>query len=273
MEKTNIYLISDCTGDTLRSICSAVMDRFSNVKYEEKVFSMVRNKQQVDKIIETISEEQGIVMYTLVDDELRKYLKKRCGEYDIKYIPVLSSVILQMSEYLGLPTNNIIGKNFQFNQEYVSRMNAINFSINHDDGQNQSDISDAQIIIVGVSRTSKSPTSIYLAYRGYRTANIPFVGDGKNLEYLRNLKGTLVVGLIITADILSQIRRSRMIGGAKFEMENYTNLEQVNEEIDRSRKFFIKNNIPFFDVSRKSVEETSARIIQMYEDMQNGLSK
>ncbi|MBN8828344.1 MAG: kinase/pyrophosphorylase [Sphingobacteriia bacterium] len=263
----NIYLVSDCTGDTLSSVSRAVMDRFSNVEYEEYIFSLVRTEGQVDKIFSKIK-RPAVVMYTIVDESVRTHLKKLCKENNIEYVPVLSPIISKISSLLGMKTNDIIGKRFALDEEYFSWIEAVNYALSHDDGNLMDDLEEADIVLVGVSRTSKSPTTIYLAYRGYKTANVPYVMNSSLNEKLPKLKKPFIVGLTISVDRLIEIRKNRLMSLNDYHNNDYVNIETVSHEIEEARKFFLQNRWPIIDVSRKSVEETATKIIQLYQERQ-----
>jgi len=270
MKKLFLYLISDCTGDTLHSVVRASVARFAGIEVEEKTYSLIRSKKQIDEIIEQVSQNPGIVMYTLVDHELRTYLKDSCNKYQIKYIPVLSHIISDISEYLGVPTIEYPSNIHPLDEEYFKRVEAINFAISHDDGQCSYDLNEADIVIVGASRTSKSPTSIYLSYRGYKTANIPFVAGCELPPNLFTLSNTLIVGLVINPEILVEIRRNRLISLEVNTDNNYVDMQQVKAEILESKKIFTKHGWPVIDVTRRSVEEIAATIIHFYQKKNYG---
>jgi regulator of PEP synthase PpsR (kinase-PPPase family) len=263
MKKVVLYLISDCTGDTLHSVARATISRFSGVESKEKVYPMVRSKEQIDEIMKEIKEDPGIVMYTIVDEDVRYYLKDECNKIDITYIPVLSHVVSKLSEYLDLQTISYPGKQYDLDEEYFRKVEAVNFALNHDDGQSLYNLDKADIIIIGPSRTSKSPTSIYLAYRGYKVANIPLV-PGNNYADFNKYTRPLIVGLVINPDRLFDIRKNRLMSLDENRQTDYVDIEKIQSEIKETKILCNKNNWPIIDVTRRSVEETAACILNFY---------
>lgn len=262
MKKIYLHLVSDSTGETVSSVARACMAQFENIETEEQIWPLVRTKSQLEKVIEAIGAQQGIVMYTLVDVGLREYLKQECAKRSIPCIGVLAGVIQELSNYLGQGTNAQPGKQHELNEEYYQRVEAINYTLAHDDGQAHWDLADADVILVGVSRTSKSPTCVYLAYKGYRAANVPFVLDCPLPPDLLTLKTPLIVGLTISPDRLLQIRKTRLASLNQGQDTNYVDREMMDREIAESRKLFAANRWPVIDVTRRSVEETAATIVQ-----------
>jgi len=260
----NLHLISDSTGETLSSVSRAVLSQFEDVDSNDFVWPLIRTKSQIEKVKESITKNPGIVLYTIMEDSLIENLKNHCYELQIPCIPVLSRIISEFSNYLGLNISHSIGRQHLLDRDYFSRVEAINYTINHDDGQLSWDLYDADIIIVGVSRTSKSPTSVYLSCRGYKTANIPFVDIKTIPENIYDLKKPLIVGLTINPEKLIQIRQSRLALLGKDIESDYIDVEAVKIEIAESRKLFSKLNCPVIDVTKRSVEETAAKIIQLY---------
>ena len=176
-KKINLHLISDSTGETLGSVVRAVISQFEGVESNDFIWPLIRNKSQLEKVMESISKDPGIVLYTILQDDLTELLKSHCYKLQVPCIPVLSRIITEFSNYLGMNISHSIGRQHLLDEEYFSRVEAINYTLDHDDGQSTWDLYDADIVIVGVSRTSKSPTSVYLSCRGYKTANIPFVSS------------------------------------------------------------------------------------------------
>lgn len=276
-KKIHVYLVSDSTGETVLSVARSALAHFDGLLIEEHLWSLVRTKGQIDKLAKEIEREHGIVMFTLVNEELRNYLLEICAKFHVLSIPVLSEVVNSLANYLEVKVTNQPGRQHSMDEDYFKRMSAINFALTHDDGQAHFDLNKADIILIGPSRTSKSPTSIYLAYRGYKTANIPFV-LGQNLpEVLNNLENpsTLIVGLLINTGRLIEIRKSRLVNLNEVKNYNYIDIELVEEEILEAKKLYQKNNWPVMDVTRKSVEEIAANIITMFklrqEKISNGL--
>lgn len=262
----NLHLISDSTGETLISVARAVMSQFENVEAKEFMWPLTRTKAQIEKVKESITQSPGIVLYTILEDDLTESIKKHCSDLQIPYVPVLTPIIATFSNYLGMNISNVIGRQHLLDDQYFSRVEAINYTMNHDDGQAHWDLYDADILLVGVSRTSKSPTSVYLSCRGYKTANIPFVSVETVPPSIFDLKKPLIVGLIINPEKLIQIRQSRLISLGQETPTDYIDLEAVKQEVAQSRKLFAKLNCPVIDVTKKSVEETAVRIIQLLQE-------
>lgn len=265
-KRINLHLISDSTGETLSSVSRAVLSQFENVESNDFYWPLIRNKFQLEKVMEAITKDPGIVLYTILQDDLTELLKNHCYELQVPCIPVLSRIITEFSNYLGMNMSHTIGRQHILDEEYFSRVEAINYTLNHDDGQSTWDLYDADIVIIGVSRTSKSPTSVYLSCRGYKTANVPFVTIDTIPDTLYDLKKPLIVGLTINPEKLVQIRQSRLTSIGQDAKTDYIDVESVKNEIAESRKLFSKLNCVTIDVTQKSVEETAARIIQLFRD-------
>lgn len=265
VKEFHIHLVSDSTGETVGSVARAAIAQFDNVDAEEHNWTLVRTKTQMKKVLEGIEKQPGMVLFTIVDRELREMLTKHCQKMALPAIPVITPVIREISNYLGEKTHAKVGKQHEMDEEYFSRVEAINYALNHDDGQGHWELDDADIILVGPSRTSKSPTCVYLAYRGYKAANVPYVKDCPLPETLFELRRPLVVGLTISPDQLQQIRKTRLQSLKEEKDTNYVDSEYIQQEIDVSRKLFRSHGWPIIDVSRRSVEETSATILQYYE--------
>lgn len=262
----NLHLISDSTGETLSSVARAVLSQFEGVESNDFIWPLVRTEPQLERVIDSISKDPGVVMYTILHDDLIELLKKKCYEMQIPCIPVLSHIIAEFSNYLGMNISHTIGRQHLLDGEYFSRVEAISYTITHDDGQSSWDLYDADIVIVGVSRTSKSPTSVYLSCRGYKTANIPFVSLETIPETIYDLKKPLIVGLVINPEKLMQIRQTRLASLGHETGSDYVDLESIKNEVAESRKLFAKLNCPVIDVTKRSVEETAAKIIQLAQE-------
>lgn len=265
MNKFHLHLVSDSTGETVSSVARAAVAQFDDLDPEEHVWSLVRTSRQLDKVISGIEAYPGVVIYTLINKELREQLRRYCHEKNLPCIPVLARVMTEMSAYLGLKPSSNPGRQHELNEEYFSRVEAINFTLAHDDGQATWDLEEADVVIVGVSRTSKSPTCVYLAHRGYKAANVPFVKADLLPDNLPLLKRPLVVGLTIDYERLLQIRRSRMQSIQQEAETSYTDIEAVQGEILEAKRYFGKHRWPIIDVTRRSVEETAAQIINLYQ--------
>jgi hypothetical protein len=262
----NLHLISDSTGETLTSVSRAVLSQFEGVEANEFIWPLVRTKPQLERVLEAITKDQGIVLYTILHDELVEMIKKSCFEMRLPCIPVLSHIIAEFSNYLGMNISHTIGRQHLLDGEYFSRVEAISYTITHDDGQSSWDLYDSDIVIIGVSRTSKSPTSVYLSCRGYKTANIPFVSIETMPQNIYDLKKPLIVGLTINPEKLVQIRRIRLSLLGQEGQSDYIDLDAIKNEIAESRKLFAKLNCPVIDVTKRSVEETAAKIIHLLQE-------
>ena len=262
-----IYLISDSTGETLDRIFMALKAQFENFKYEIHQFSFTRTENQIIKIIEEAKKyPDSIVLYTIVDSKLAKFLTDSSEENKIPCFGVLGDLIINFSKVLNQKASHVPSGQHALDEEYYKRVEAIQFTMNHDDGNSINDIDKSDIILLGVSRTSKTPTSIYLANRGYKTSNIPLVNENSIPEYLKNKPSSFcVVGLTTDPQRLIDLRKNRMNLIKEIENTKYTNLEKIVEEVEDAKKTFRKYQWPVIDVTRKSVEETAASIIKIYE--------
>lgn len=262
MHPFHLHLVSDSTGETVASVARASLAQFGNAQAIEHVWSLVRTKGQLEKMITNLDANPGIVMFTIMDPELREYLRQACAKRSVPCVPILSHVIRELSSYLGQEATGHTGAQYELSEDYFARIEAINFALEHDDGQATWDLEQADIVIVGPSRTSKSPTCVYLAYRGYKAANVPYVPHCPLPENLTRLKQPLVVGLTIGSDRLIEIRTTRMAAMHQEANTDYVNEERVQEEIDASKRMFRMQSWPVIDVSRRSVEETATLMIQ-----------
>jgi regulator of PEP synthase PpsR (kinase-PPPase family) len=262
MKKFNLHLVSDSTGETVNSVARAALVQFEDIEAEEFTWTLVRTQTQLDKVIEGIKESPGVVMYTLVDAGLRDALKMECAKRGLPCIAVLANTVAELSAYLGMETHALVGKQHQLDEDYFSRVDAINYSLAHDDGQGHWDLEEADIVLLGVSRTSKSPTCVYLAYKGYKAANIPLVPGVALPPSLEELKKPLIVGLTINPDRLQEIRKTRLQSLNHEKDMNYVDMEILQNEVAEARKLFNKYKWPVIDVTKRSVEETAATIIQ-----------
>jgi [pyruvate, water dikinase]-phosphate phosphotransferase / [pyruvate, water dikinase] kinase len=262
-----IYLISDSTGETLDRIFLALKAQFNNIKYKVHSYSFTRTENQILKILEDAKKnESSVILYTIVDNNLAKYLANVSDEKKIPCFGVLGNLILNFSKILNQKASHEPSGQHALNDEYYERIEAIQFTMNHDDGNSINDIEKSDIILVGVSRTSKTPTSIYLANRGLKTSNIPLINDKSLPEKLKNNpKLTCVVGLSTEPERLVEIRKNRMNSLKEVDNKNYTSVENIKKEIENAKKTFQKYKWPFIDVTRKSVEEAAASIIKIHE--------
>ena len=263
----NIYLISDSTGETLDRIFLALKAQFEDFNYEINRLSFIRTQTQIKKIIENASKNKNsIILYTIVNSSLAKFLTDESSKKKIPCFGVLGELILNFSKILNQKASHEPSGQHILNKEYYDRIEAIQFTMTHDDGNNIKDIEKSDIVILGVSRTSKTPTSIYLANRGYKISNIPLVNEKSLPEKMKNLKfKPCVVGLTTEADRLYEIRKNRLTSLKEKSKSEYINLNEIRKELENSKKTFRVNNWPTIDVTRKSVEETAASIIKIYE--------
>ena len=262
-----IYLISDSTGETLDRIFLALKAQFKNIEYKVHSYSFTRTENQILKILEAAKKnENSVILYTIVDNNLAKYLANTSDEKKIPCFGVLGNLILNFSKILNQKASHEPSGQHVLNEEYYDRIEAIQFTMNHDDGNLLNDIEKSDIILVGVSRTSKTPTSIYLANKGFKTSNIPLVNENSLPKKLReNPQITCVVGLNTEPERLVDLRKNRMNSLKETENTKYTSIEIIKKEIIDAKKTFQKYRWPSIDVTRKSVEETAASIIKIHE--------
>ena len=266
-----IFLISDSTGETLDRIFLALKAQFKNFKYKIHSYSFTRTKNQILKIIDIANKQKNpIILYTIVDSGLAKLLSQESNKVRIPCFGVLGNLILSFSKLLNKKATHIPSGQHILNEEYYNRIEAIQFTMNHDDGNLINDLEKSDIILLGVSRTSKTPTSIYLANRGLRTSNIPLINENSVPELLKKKpKIFCVVGLTTEPSRLLDLRKNRMSSLKKNEPMDYTNLETISKEVEKAKQTFKKYNWPVIDVTRKSVEETAASIIKIHEIYKN----
>jgi len=266
-----IYLISDSTGETLDRVFLAIKAQFKNIEYDVKSYFFTRTENQVSKIIdEAKKNDNAIILYTIVDISLAKFLANKGNEKKIPCFSVLGNLIMNFSKLLNQKASHVPSGQHALNEEYYERIEAIQFTMAHDDGNLVEDVNKADLILLGVSRTSKTPTSIYLANKGYKTLNIPLVNEQSIPESLKkNPKLSCVVGLTTEPQRLADIRKNRMNALKEKENTNYTNISKIEKEVSEAKKTFTKYKWPTIDVTRKSVEETAASIIKIYEINKN----
>jgi len=262
-----IYLISDSTGETLDRIFLALKAQFKNIEYKVHSYSFTRTENQILKILDDAKKsENSVILYTIVDNNLAKYLANVSDKKKIPCFGVLGNLILNFSKILNQKASHEPSGQHVLNEEYYDRIEAIQFTMNHDDGNLLNDIEKSDIILVGVSRTSKTPTSIYLANKGFKTSNIPLVNENSLPKKLReNPQATCVVGLNTEPERLVDLRKNRMNSLKETENTKYTSIENIKNEIEEAKKTFRKYRWPSIDVTRKSVEETAASIIKIHE--------
>jgi len=268
-----IYLISDSTGETLDRIFTAIKAQFKNIDYKIYTFSFTRTENQILKILSDAEKNtNSIILYSVVDNNLAKYLAKNSDEKEIPCFGVLGDLILSFSKLLNQKASHQPSGQYALNEDYYKRIEAIQFTMNHDDGNLIKEIKKSDIILLGVSRTSKTPTAIYLANKGFKTSNIPLVNQNSIPKILKdNPKITCVVGLNTEPERLVDLRKNRMNSLKETENRSYTDLEKIKKEVDEAKNTFKKYQWPTIDVTRKSVEETAASVIKIYEIFkQNG---
>ena len=265
-EKYNVYLVSDSTGETLDRIFLSLKSQFANFDYEKKEFAFVRTEQQIDKIIKECNKiENAIILYTIVETKLAKYLANQSERNSVPCFGVLGNLILSFSKLLNQKAAHKPSAQHVLDEDYYNRIEAIQFTMTHDDGKKTDDLNSADVILLGVSRTSKTPTSIYLANRGFKTINIPLVLNQKIPEDLISNKKACIIGLIADPERLADIRRNRVAIMKDHKIKDYTDLDFIKKEVNDSKSLFKKNNWPMIDVTRRSVEETAASILKIIE--------
>jgi regulator of PEP synthase PpsR (kinase-PPPase family) len=262
-----IYLISDATGETLDRIFIAIKAQFKNINYKIHTYSFTRTENQIIKILESAEKEKNsIILYSIVDSNLAKYLAKNSDTKKIPCFGVLGDLILSFSKLLNQKASHQPSGQYALDEEYYKRIEAIQFTMNHDDGNLVKEIKESDIILLGVSRTSKTPTAIFLANKGFKTSNIPLINENSLPEVLKeNPKISCIIGLNTEPERLVEIRKNRMNSLKENKNKLYTDLDQIKKEVDMAKNTFKKYKWPFIDVTRKSVEETAASVIKIYE--------
>lgn len=266
-KQTNLHLISDSTGETLTFIAKAALSQFPDLEAYEFQYFLTKTEAHLNKVLENITSKGGIVLYTILNEKAEELLIKTCKKHNILCLAGIMPIVKQISSFLHMESTKTVGKQHFISEEYYNRMEAINYTLNHDDGNIQEGLSDADIIILGVSRSSKSPTSIYLAYKGYKVGNIPFVKIENIPKYLKTLTKPLIVGLTIDPERLKMIRQARVKTLAIKEDTNYTDIEKIKEEISQAKKLFTSLGIPVINVTEKSIEETSVIIVNLLHEL------
>ena len=259
----HVHLVSDSTGETLNAMARAVCARFENVLPIEHIYALVRSPRQLERALTDIEEAPGVVIHTIVDDSLRSALEEGVRRMDMPCIAALDPLVSSLQRYLGASISRKVGVQHALDNDYFNRMDALNYAIGHDDGQGGQDLEQADVVLVGVSRTSKTPTCIYLAHRGVRAANVPLVPTRSPPDKLLELKNTLVVGLTISPDRLIQIRRNRLLSLKEDRESSYIDIEAVREETVKARRLYERQGWPVIDVTRRSVEETAAAVLNL----------
>lgn len=262
----HLHLVSDSTGETLITVARAAAAQYEGVSAIEHVYPLVRSATQLERVIAEIEAAPGIVLYTIVEPELAERLESACRESGAPALSVLAPVHSLMQSYLGTHSTHRPGAQHMLNAEYFKRIDAMNFTLLHDDGQLPDDIEEADVVLIGVSRTSKTPTGIYLANRGLKTTNIPIVPGMELPPQVENARRPLFVGLVASPERIVQIRQNRILALRADQETDYTDRERVAEEIAFSRRLFARKRWPVIDVTRRSIEETAAAIIDLYRE-------
>ena len=257
-------MISDSTGETVNSVMRSVMSQFEDVEVEEHTWALVRTKGHLERVIEAITAEPGPVLFTIIDNELQTMLLTHCRKLRLPCIPILHRATKELQLFFGVKAKAKVGSQYELDEEYFEKMDAIHFTLAHDDGQETETLDEADIILVGPSRTSKTPTCVYLSNRGIGAANVPIVKDVPLPDILFQVTKPLIVGLIIDPERLKQIRKSRLISLNEVSSTDYVDEETIKEEVIAAKKLYAQNKWPVIDVTRKSVEETCANIMQLY---------
>ena len=260
----HLHLISDATGETLLAAGRAASAQYKNARAIEHIYPLVRTAKHLDKVFEEIEAEPGIILYTIVDETLARSIDDSAAAMGLPCVSVLDPILGVFQSYLGTPAGSRAGAQHVLDADYFHRIDALNFTMEHDDGQLPANIEDADIVLVGISRTSKTPTSVYLANRGIKTANVPIVLGVPVPPELESASGPLIVGLIAAAERISQVRENRILGSVPgFESTTYTDKATISEELAYARKICTRNGWPTIDVTRRSIEETAAAILAL----------
>jgi [pyruvate, water dikinase]-phosphate phosphotransferase / [pyruvate, water dikinase] kinase len=263
----HLHLVSDSTGETLTTVARAAAAQYTSMSPVEHMHPLVRTQKQLDRVLAAIEEFPGIVLYTLLDPDLANRLEGKCRALGLPYLSILGPVLQLFQAYLGSEPKPRVGAQHTLNAEYFKRIDALNYTMLHDDGQHTDGLEEAEVVLVGVSRTSKTPTSIYLANRGVKTANVPLVPSVPLPPQLEHLTHPLVVGLYASPERIVQIRQNRLLGlKAEHDAEQYIDKQAVAEEVSFSRKLCAKHAWPSIDVTRRSIEETAAAVMTLLAD-------
>lgn len=259
----HLHLVSDSTGETLNAVAKAAVAQFELVHAIEHIYALVRGPRQLDRVLRQIEAAPGIVMFTMVNEKLRRELEARCRELQVPCIAVLDPVMQVLGAYLGTERTHKVGSQHALDAEYFGRIDALNYTMAHDDGQGLDNLEEADVVLVGVSRTSKTPTCMYLANRGIKAANYPLVPNVPVPQEIQVLERPLVVGLLAAPERLVQIRRHRLLSLKEETETEYVDLDKVREEVTAARRLFSRHGWPVIDVSRRSIEETAAAILNL----------
>lgn len=258
-----MHLVSDATGETLNTVARAATAYYAGYQPIEHIYTLVRTSRQLDRVISEVEKQPGIVLFTIADEDLKTEIQERCELVGTPCISILDPVIASLATYLNAKSKPHIGGQHVLNAEYFQRIDALNFTMAHDDGQMVSDLEEADVVLLGISRCSKTPTSIYLANRGIKTANIPLVPGIQPPAELYKLKKPLIAGLVASAERIAQIRRHRLLTLNEGRDTSYADRKAITQEIIDMRKLCSSNNWPVIDVTRRSIEETAAAVMNL----------
>jgi regulator of PEP synthase PpsR (kinase-PPPase family) len=267
----HLHLISDSTGETLTTIAKAAVVQYPQIRPLEHVHPMIRTMRQLERVMKEVEQAPGVVFYTIVNDELSAEIERRCKALKLPCLFVLQPIMKVLESYLGAPQTPVVAGQHVVDADYFRRIDALNFTMAHDDGKLPDNLNEADIVIVGISRTSKTPTSIYLAQRGYKTANVPLVPGIEPPAALAGDHTAFIVGLVASPDRISEIRRNRVRFLGDRKLDDYVDRNQIAGEIAETRRLCARNGWPVIDVTRRSIEETAATIVKMMSDREQGM--
>lgn len=262
----HLHMISDATGETLAAIAKAARVQYAQIRAIEHPHPLVRSRRELERVLKDIETSPGIVLYTIFNRELAEELERACKKLNIPCVPALQTILQVFESYLGTPSTPTVGGQHVLDADYFRRIEALNFTMMHDDGHLPENLDDADIILVGISRTSKTPTSIYLANRGYKTANVPLVPGVPLPAKLEMRTKAFVVGLVASAERIAQVRQNRVLEQSHVHVEDYVDREAIAAEIAETRQLCARRGWPIIDVTRRSIEETAAAILRLYQD-------
>lgn len=262
----HLHMISDATGETLVTMARAVGVQYAQVRAIEHLHPLVRSRRELERVLKDVEAAPGIVLYTLFNRELAEELEQTCKNLNVPYVAPLMNVLKVFESYLGMTSTPMVGGQHQLDADYFRRIEALNFTMMHDDGHLPERLGDADIILLGISRTSKTPTSIYLANRGFKTANVPLVPDVPLPPQLEQKTAAFVVALVASPERISQVRHNRVMEQAHGHLENYVDRDAIAAEIAQTRQLCARHGWPIIDVTRRSIEETAAAIIRLHGD-------
>jgi [pyruvate, water dikinase]-phosphate phosphotransferase / [pyruvate, water dikinase] kinase len=262
----HLHMISDSTGETLITIAKAVRVQYAQVQTIEHLHPLVRSRRELERVVRDVEAAPGIVLYTLFNRDLAEELERACKQLNLPCVPALKPILQVFESYLGTPSTPTVGGQHVLDADYFRRIEALNFTMVHDDGHLPPNLNDADIVLVGISRTSKTPTSIYLANRGFKTTNVPLVPGMELPPQLENPTSAFVVGLVASAERIAQVRQNRVIEHSHSHLDDYVDRETIAAEIAQTRALCARHGWPIIDVTRRSIEETAAAIIRLYHD-------